>query len=100
MSHTPILVQMQDDDGQWIDRWRLHARRVNKSGGGQGYTAAADQYRTRLTFDVAYFMALEAMRFAPQLYRIVYRGHTFKIVDWDDYMEQHRIVQLVGEAYD
>ena len=94
----PITVQIRDDDGSWSDLWKLHAR-VNKSGGGQALNAGADQYRATLTFDVRYFRELEDMRYNPQPYRIVYRGHYFKLVDWDDYMEQHRTARLVGEAY-
>lgn len=94
----PITVQIRDDDGKWSDLWKLHAR-VNKSGGGQVLNAGADQYKATLSFDVRYFQALEDMRYNPQPYRIIYRGHFFKLVDWDDYMEQHRTVRLVGEAY-
>jgi hypothetical protein len=61
--------------------------------------AGADQYKATLTFELRYFSALEAMKYNPQPYRILYRGHTFKLVDFDDFMEQHRNVKLVGEAY-
>lgn len=95
----PITIQIQDPNTEtWDDHWKLHAR-VNKTGGGQGLTAGADQYRSTLTFEVRYFKALEDVRYTPQPYRIIYRGHTFKVVDYDDYMEQHRTVKLVGEAY-
>lgn len=99
MSYHPIVVQMQDDNEKWGDKWILHARKVNKTGGGQAYNAGADQYKTTLTFEVPYFKDLEDMRYSPQLYRILYRGHSFKLVDWDDFMEEHRTVNLVGEAY-
>lgn len=99
MSYHPITVQIQDDAGKWSDELYLHARKVNKTGGGQAYNAGADQYKTTLTFEVPYFNGLENMRYNPQLYRILYRGHTFKLVDWDDFMEEHRTVKLVGEAY-
>ena len=95
----PIIVQQQDSETEeWADRWKLHAR-VNKSGGGQTLNAGADQYRATLTFEVRYFKALEELRYNPQPFRVIYRGHTFKLVDYDDYMEQHRTVKLVGEAY-
>lgn len=94
----PVTVQIRDDAGQWSDKWKLHAR-VNKSGGGQTLNAGADQYKATLSFDVRYFKDLEEMRYNPQPYRILYCGHSFKLVDWDDYMEQHRTVRLVGEAY-
>lgn len=96
--NKPITVQIRDEAGTWSDSWQLHAQ-VNKSGGGQTQNAGADQYKAALSFDVRYFKELEAMRYNPQPYRIVYRGHFFKLVDWDDYMEQHRTVRLVGEAY-
>lgn len=95
----PITIQVQDPDTEgWVDKWALHAR-VNKTGGGQALSAGADQYRATLTFEVRYFKALEEMRYNPQPFRIVYQGHTFKVVDYDDFMEQHRNVKLVGEAY-
>ena len=52
-----------------------------------------------MTFEVRHFAALEEMRYTPQPFRLVYRGHSFKLTDYDDYMEQHRVVKLVGEAY-
>lgn len=95
----PITIQVQDPNTEaWDDLWKLHAR-VNKTGGGQGLSAGADQYRATLTFEVRYFKSLDAMRYAPQPYRIIYQRHTFKVVDYDDYMEQHRTIKLVGEAY-
>lgn len=95
----PIMVHVQDPETEeWEAMWHLRAR-VNKTGGGQALNAGADQYRATLTFEVRYFAALEAMRYKPQLYRIIYRGHTFKLVDYDDFMERHQTVKLVGEAY-
>ena len=95
----PIIIQEQyPATEEWTDKWKLHAR-VNKTGGGQALNAGADQYTAALTFELRYFQALEELRYNPQPFRIVYRGHTFKLTDYDDYMEQHRTVKLVGEAY-
>lgn len=95
----PVTIQEQNPDTEeWADKWYLHAR-VNKTGGGQALNAGADQYRATLNFEVRYFSDLEEMRYNPQPYRIVYRGHAFKLVDYDDYMERHQTVKLVGEAY-
>ena len=44
-------------------------------------------------------VTLEAIAYGPQPYRILYRGHTFKVTDYDDYLEQHRTVKLVGDLY-
>lgn len=95
----PITVQVLNPDAEdWEDLWKLHAH-VNKTGGGQTLTAGADQYKATLTFTVRYFSSLEELKYNPQPYRILYRGHTFKLVDYDDFMEQHQTVKLVGEAY-
>ena len=99
MYDKPITVQVQDSKTeQWADKLKLHAR-VNKTGGGQALNAGADQYRASLTFEVRYVKELEDIAFSPQPYRIIYRGRTFKVVDYDDYQEQHRTVKLVGELY-
>jgi head-tail adaptor len=95
----PITINRMDPDTEeWSPAWHLHAR-VNKTGGGQAFTAGADQYRATLTFEVRYFRALEEMRKTPQLFQIVYRGQTFRLADYDDYMETHQTVKLVGEAF-
>lgn len=95
----PITIQIQDPDTEeWSDHLHLHAR-VNKTSGGTSMNAGADQYRASLTFEVRYFKKLEDLHYSPQPYRIIYRGRTFKVKDYDDYMEQHRTIKLVGELY-
>lgn len=97
--NKPIIVQVQDPDTeQWVDRLRLHAE-VNKTGGGTAFSAGADQHRASLTFKVRYTRMLENIANAPQPFRILYRGRTYKVVDYDDYMERHREVKVVGELY-
>lgn len=94
-----ITIQTQDPETEeWADKWKLHAR-VNKTRGDQALSAGADQYHATLNFEVRYFKALEEMRYNPQPFRIIYRGHRFKVTDYDDFMEQHRTVKMVGEAY-
>ncbi len=96
----PITIQVQDPrTEEWTDHLKLHAR-VNKTGGGQAFNAGADQYRASLTFDLRYTKQLEDIAYGPQPYRILYRGHTFKVVDYDDYMERHLTVRLRGELYE
>jgi head-tail adaptor len=100
MSYIPITIQRMDPDTEkWSDHLHLHARQVNKTGGGESFAAGADQYHPRLTFPVSWCKALEDIRYNTQQHRIMYRGHAFNIQDYDDYMEQHITVQLVGVAY-
>lgn len=95
----PIILQVQDlETEKWTDHMTLHAQ-VNKTGGGVSTNAGADQYQVRLTFEVRYSAKLAQVAYGVQPYRILYRGHKFKVVDYDDYMEQHRKVKLFGVLY-
>ena len=95
----PITIQVQDPETEeWADKLHLHAS-VNKTGGGSSFNAGADQYNASLTFKLRYARALGDIAYNPQPYRIIYRGRKFKVVDYDDYMEQHREIKLVGEHY-
>lgn len=100
MSYIPVTIQHQDPDTEeWTDLLHLHALQVNRSGGAETFNAGAGQYHPRLTFELRWCQALEDLRYNTQAHRILYRGHTFNILDWDDYMERHLTVKLVGEAY-
>lgn len=100
MFDKPIIIQAQDPETEvWLDKLRLHAT-VNKTGGGYGFNAGTEQNNVSLTFKLRYVKALESLAYNTQLYRILYRGRTFKVVDYDDYMEQHREIKLVGELYE
>jgi SPP1 family predicted phage head-tail adaptor len=99
MYDKPIIIQVQDPETEeWTEKLRLHAA-VNKMGGGSNFSAGTDQHNASLTFRLRYVRALEDIAYNTQPYRILYRGRTFKVVDYDDYMEQHREVKLVGEYY-
>lgn len=96
----PIIIEVQNLDTEaWGPVLHLHAL-VNKTGGGTTSSAGADQHRASLTFKLRYVKTLEAIQYSPQPYRIIYKGRKFKVVDYDDYMEQHREIKLVGEFYE
>lgn len=100
MSYHPLTIQVIDQDTEeWTDHLHLHALQVNKTGGGETSAAGAEQYHPRLTFELRWCKQLEDVVHQPQRYRIVYRGRTYNLQDYDDFMEQHRTVRLVGVAY-
>lgn len=95
----PIMLQKQDETTElWTDMQHLHAS-VNKAGGSENFAAGADQFPARLLFKVRYYQGIEAVRSEPTLWRIVYNGEQYQVIDYDDYMEQHRVVRVVGERY-
>ena len=102
MYDKPIMIQVQDPETEvWTDVFdkKLHAE-VNKTGGGSKESAGSGQYMASLTFKLRYTKKLEAISYNTQPYRIIYRGHTFKVVDYDDFMEQHSDIKLTGEFYE
>lgn len=99
MSYIPVIVQKMDEAEAWTDYLRLHALKVNKSGGSEGFAAGRETYHPRLTFDFAWCKKLEELRYDTQHHRLFYQGHAYNITDYDDYMENHLTVRLTGEAY-
>lgn len=100
MSYIPVIVQRMDPETEeWSDLLRLHAKKVNRSGGGENFAAGRETYHPRLVFDLPWCKKLEELRYDTQHYRLVYQGQPFNITDYDDYMEQHLTVRLTGEAY-
>lgn len=95
----PIVIQKIDQETeQWSNLWPLHAR-INKTTGSEYVEAGADRSQSTKTFEVRYFAGIEDIDFNRGLYRILYRGHTFNIVDYDDYMESHQVVKLKAVSY-
>lgn len=100
MSYHPLKIQVMDQETEeWSSHLSLHALKVNKTGGGEGFSSGAEQYHPRLTFTLRWCKELEAVKYNTQLYRIIYKGHAFDIQDIDDYMEQHKTINIVGVAY-
>jgi SPP1 family predicted phage head-tail adaptor len=100
MSYHPLTIQRMDPDTEeWTDHLQLHALQINKAPAGESFAAGAEQYHPRLTFRLRWCKALEDVAHNTQLHRIVYRGRTYDIQDYDDYMERHIEVNLVGVAY-
>jgi SPP1 family predicted phage head-tail adaptor len=95
----PITIQKIDEMTElWTDLWHLHAR-VNKTQGSEFVEAGAEQSQSTKTFEVRYFSGLEDVDYNRGLYRLVYKGHTFNIVDYDDFMESHQVVKLKAVSY-
>lgn len=95
----PITIQAINEDTElWEDLYSLHAR-VNKSNGSEYLNAGAIQSKSTRVFEVRYFKDLEAIDANRGRYRIVYRDQTYNITDYDDYLEQHKTIKLLGVSY-
>ncbi len=96
----PITIQKIDESTeQWSDLYNIHAR-INKSKPNNEYlSSGAIQGKRSLVFEIRYFKAIEDVSFNLSTYRIVYQGIPYDINDYDDFMESHKIVKLVGVSY-
>lgn len=95
----PITIQkLNEDTEKWEDLYNLHAK-VNKSNGSEYLNAGANQSKANRVFEVHYFKDLEDIDDNRGLYRLVYRGKLYNITDYDDYLEQHRTIKLLGVSY-
>lgn len=97
----PIIIQKIDENTEeWKDLFEkpLHAR-VNKSGGSEYLNAGANQSKSNRVFEIRYNKALEDIEDNRGSYRIIYRGRTYNITDYDDYLEQHKTIKLLGVSY-
>lgn len=93
-----ITIQRLENDRRWAEVTKLHAG-VNKSSGKEYLQGGAVQAQMQLVLDLRYSALINEMRLNTQRYRITYNGGIYKIVDFDDYMERHRSVRLLGVSY-
>ena len=96
----PITIQKRNDQAKtWEDKFSIHAS-INKAKADNEYlSAGAIQAKKTLAFEVRYFADLEDISLNLQSYRILYRGVTYNLVDYDDYLLRHKTVKLLGVSY-
>ena len=100
MSYIPVKLQHLDAESEtWSDVMTLHALKVNHKSGAETFDTGAGQYHLALVFRFAWSRLIEALRYDPQHYQLVYDGHLFNIVGYDDFMEGHIYADITGVAY-
>lgn len=93
-----ITIQKFNEDN---DDWEtylenIHAN-VNKSSKDNEYLKAGSvQSKSYKVFDVRYRPELKVIDGNTQLYRVLFDGRFFNIIDYDDYFENHRTIRLLG----
>lgn len=98
--HMIVLQKRDDGTGKWPDGGDRYHAKINKASDKNEYlSAGAVQSQSKLVFTLRYCKAVAAIRGSTQLYRILYGGLLYKIVDFDDYREQHREIKLLGVSY-
>lgn len=99
----PIRIEKRNEQ---TEKWEVYAEpvhaKINKNTRKKGYetlAAGAIQIRKSLIFEVRYSQPIQAIEHNTQLYRIVYNGAKYNIIDYDDYMERRQFIELAGAYY-
>lgn len=97
--NIPVTIEKKDEKTEkWVNFGNFHAR-VNKNSGSEYLNAGAERSQNTLVFEVRYVKMLEEIRLKTQFYRVIYRGQPYNITDYDDYLEKHRTIKLLGVSY-
>jgi len=80
-----ILVQIIDEDEEWIDHHTCFAN-VNIASGKEYFGSGAEQSISSTIFEVRYCQKLKDIYLDTQSYRIKFRGGIYDIQDVDNYM--------------
>lgn len=94
----PITIQRINEATETYETFipTLHAS-INKSKRDNEYLAnGAIQDKQTLVFEVRYNPLLEEINLNTQLFRVVYKGVSYDITDYDDYKLEHITVKILG----
>ncbi|MDD2954351.1 MAG: head-tail adaptor protein [Parabacteroides sp.] len=86
---------MNETTEVWEQFEKVHAT-VNKSGGSAYLGSGAEQSSASKTFTFRYHEKFSVIQFNKQLYRIIYGGYVYNVEDYDDYLEKHLSIRILG----
>ena len=94
-----VEVDRLNSDGKWVDYLTLRALQVNGGKTSDFDAAGTDTASKRVAFRVRWNRHLPPVELRPARYRIRWRGGTYRVAGYDDFMYRHRAVDLTGESY-
>ena len=95
----PITIEKLSENQDSWEFWRqLHAE-VNLAHFQERFVAGAERTSSSLDFKVAYFDGLKEVRYSLEQFRLIYDGHEYDIIGYDDYFERHIEVVLMGALH-
>lgn len=94
-SPKPIIIQKLNEEETWETVGKVHAS-VNKASGNAYLGSGSEQSSSGKTFSFRYAPIFSPIQFDKQSYRIIYEGVIYTIEDYDDYLEKHISIRLLG----
>ena len=94
-SPKPIIIQKLNEAETWETVGKVHAS-VNKASGNAYLGSGSEQSSSGKAFSFRYAPIFSPIQFDKQSYRIIYEGVIYTIEDYDDYLEKHISIRLLG----
>lgn len=90
----PIKVLKLDDNYELKPYMVIHILKANKTKSTETYEAGGEQNAAYVTFTIRWNKMLSPIEFNMPDYRVVWHGQEFDVIGYDDFMYQHRKVNL------
>lgn len=96
----PIKIEKYNQQEQkWESYINLLHAEVNKDTQKEENNAGATRIKRKLKFKLRYCKPLADIPDNTQIYRIIYRGVLYNIVDPDNYFEKNQEMVFIGVSY-
>ena len=93
----PIIIEKMDEETECYYEFATLKARINKSKGSEYMDAGAIQLNQELVFTTRYFSKLKEIYLNTQLYRIIFDGAKYDIIDYDNFMLENKTIKLTGK---
>ena len=90
----PIEILVLNEEDELVTYYKGHVLKTNKTKSTEYVEAGGEQSSAYVTFTLRWHKLLEPIEFDMPLYRLKWRGNLFDIIGFDDFMYQHRTVDL------
>lgn len=101
----PVRIYKLNEELELELCYESHILKSNKTRSAATFEAGGEQDAALITFTLRWSKHISPIEYEMSSYRLKWRGHLFDIIGYDDYMYQHRKVDLScrsveGGAYD
>ena len=99
MYHRPITIEKINEDTEQFETFLNVHSRINKTRGDEYFKGGASKSKATLEFNVRFNSKIAQIEYNTEDFRIISNGQRFNILDYDDFMQRHKNIKLIGESY-
>lgn len=90
----PVEILVLNEQNEMEPYYRGHLLKSNKTKSSECFEAGGEQSSSYVTFTLRWNKAISRIEYDTPSYRVMWRGQLFDVVGYDDFMYQHRKVDL------